>query len=198
MNKIHYAQILSSIFAAIIFIFSLSCSQKLHEEKSNLVIEEKNVIVDSITSVDKNINVRIKFTHYYPYCGGATPNESQMNNYILLSNTNFILIDLVTENKTLVQTNSSGFLELNLLPGRYAIQETYKNCSFEEFMAGVDRNADVFVEELDEDCYRKWWKSMLGEFTVVADEKLELAMGTASQCFTGINPCTIYNGPIPP
>jgi hypothetical protein len=202
-----------TIYFALI-LCCLSCSQKLHEKEStkilfNPVNSSNKFKADTLSSalitkdtntstVLNDYNVRIQLTHYFPYCGGAAPNESQQNNFSLLSNTDFLLINLNSSEKTTVHTDSSGYLTLKLEPGHYGIQEIYKDCSFEEFMQRVERTSGNYFLEMDETCYKDWWKKLLGEFKILGDENLELKMSTSSACFTGTNPCLMYTGPDPP
>lgn len=118
----------------------------------------------------------------------------------MYKNTNFILIHLNTGKKTTVQTNSEGKLLLNLSNGKYAIRETYKDCSFEEFQRNnIQSYSNDLAPNRDEDCYKNWWKSNLGEFNISnANTLIDLHFQTKSGCYTGLNPCLYYIGPAHP
>lgn len=175
-------------------------NQRKKKEANKAVTVEETVQPAKIKLQNEKPNITIAINQYIPYCGGAYPAEDQLNNNQPISNTEFVLIDLADSSKTIVKTNALGVIELYLKPGNYAVQESFKNCSFQEFQT---RNAITISGEYyqigDDECYLNWWKSFLGTFTILEPQQelfLNLAIGSA--CFTGTNPCLYYNGPYPP
>jgi hypothetical protein len=123
-----------TVLFLLIVLFS---SNDLIAQKDKRVKKEKKTKEESLEKDTaptlKTFNVSIYITHYYPYCGGAYPDESQQNNYQPLRNTNFVLINFTANTETIVQSDSTGTLKLNLAPGKYGIKEMFKNIPFEEF-----------------------------------------------------------------
>lgn len=171
------------------------------EEETSEVIEEDDVPVVLIPDEIPAHNIEITISHFAPYCGGAHPSEEILENqYRLMGNTEFILLNLETMDKERVQTNAKGVLYLQLPKGRYAIRELFKDCSYSEF---VERNPAKYggylVPSPDTDCYKNWWLSNLGEFEISDPAQLQsFTYETGDRCFTGSNPCVEYIGPYPP
>lgn len=197
-----------TVLGFIILLFSCGSSKETIVVKEIDITHIDTLITsDSTSEVDNQLdsadqyNISIYFTHFTPYCGGAAPDPGRIAQQTRAqSNTYFLLINLNTGEKSKVKTNDMGFLYLNLPQGKYAIREMYKDVSFEEFREQYYQPpSDYHQESPDEECYRKWWQSNLGEFTILAgDEVQELKMGTSESCFTGNNPCISYTGPYPP
>lgn len=159
----------------------------------------KEQIVNPTALVIDSINVSIYITHHYPYCGGAYPDESEMNNYQPLANTNFVLINFTTNTETIVKSDSTGTLKLNLAPGKYGIKETYKNIPFEEFYEKYYVEGNDQTQAEGKECYRSWWSGLLSEFVIVdSATKIKSDCTIYDACFTGINPCLNYFGSWPP
>jgi len=152
-----------------------------------------------VDSAGIEANVEVNVTHYYPYCGGAYPDESDLNNYSILSNTSFMLYCLDSNEKIIVKSNANGTIKLNLKPGKYALREMYKECTYEEFAEKYKpKNIGNDYEE-DPLCYKRWWASYFLEFTVESPEvKKVYDYSFYDACFTGNNPCISYFGPYPP
>jgi len=155
---------------------------------------------NDVVVIEDKSNIQITITHYTPYCGGAAPTQEMLDNRNHpMSNTSYNLINLDTKEKTKVTTDALGVLHLDLGIGNYAIQELFKDCSFEEFKKQNITSSGMYQQDLGSDCYEQWWKSYLGEFNVISmDEKKHLNMSESESCFTGNNPCLMYTGPYPP
>jgi len=150
------------------------------------------------TSRAQDYNVKIEIRHSVPYCGGAAPSYEDLNQSYLVSG-NFYLVNLITNQKTLITSNSKGIIALDLNIGKYGILEAFKNVSFHEFKKNNESNNGDYYQTGNDDCYKKWWKANLIEFEVTDNTKTqELKAATYSRCFTGNNPCDMYNGPYPP
>lgn len=155
--------------------------------------------LDTEVNPTRPINVSIYIDHYYPYCGGAAPSYEQMNNYQAMANSNFVLVNLETGKKQIVKTDSTGHLNLLLPVGKYGIKELFKDCTFNEFLQKNTSSQGSYIQDMGEDCYKNWWASYLGEFSItdpslIIDGHYSLSEG----CFTGNNPCIVYLGPYPP
>ena len=166
-------------------------------EGEDHVQEEEEVLFEE----DKTYNVSIKLFRFTPYCGGAAPDwEMEQRQTSPMNYTTLLLLDLDANMKREVKTDSAGVLYLNLKPGKYAIREKYKDCSFEEFKKQNFQNSDdYYISTPDSNCYYNWWSSNFLEFEVTKEDSLyQYSQTTYSQCFTGRNPCINYIGPWPP
>lgn len=184
-------------FSAIVLLLFWISSCKTNAE-SHFVSNSENQASQAIKA-DTLYNVRIELTNYYPYCGAASPSEDQLNNYSLCANTTFLLTNKQTGTQNKVTTNDEGFLLLNLPKGEYGLKETYKDCSFDEFVTKMRTFEGNYYFDAGLDCYKTWWASNFLEFSI--DEStlsIDKQFVFSEACFTGINPCVIYNGPMPP
>ena len=147
----------------------------------------------------KHYNVQVKILRYIPYCGGAAPSEEMMNNYQPGIN-DFVLINNSTKEKSTFRTDSLGMYQLNLDNGEYIIREIFKDLTYEEFYAKNSiTKGQYYKNTTDTDCYRKWWEQNLFEFEITDTTTIiQLTSTLKSACFTGNNPCIMYNGPWPP
>lgn len=191
------------IFNLVILLATVSFSQnseKNKKVKSKIKSEVKEVEVDTnlYKPNNENHNVKIYFSHYYPYCGGAYPTDEQQNNYVIRNYEKFALINIDTNDTLFVKTDSVGYLKLNLPQGNYKIKEMYQLCSFNEFLSKYQTNESGYVQSDGQNCYRSWWESSLIEFTITGSTPLQNSVTTADRCFVGSNPCLFYNGPYPP
>jgi hypothetical protein len=153
---------------------------------------------EKVTVIKGNVNITI--THHAPYCGGMAPSQDMLDRLVTpMSNTQYNLINLKTLEKTKVKTDSLGILYLDLGIGSYAIQELFKDCTFSEFLQQNITTSGTYSQDLGSECYKKWWKSYLGEFTIISKDELQhLNLSESESCFTGRNPCVMYTGPYPP
>lgn len=184
-----------------LFIACGTAKKVEHNNKDVNVVEDEEIIEISDTSHKAPYNTKITISHFTPYCGGAAPDDEMLARQTSLqSNTIFILINHSTGEKTNVKTDSEGVLYLNLAEGAYAIRETYKNCSYEEFYEKhYQPNSDYHQTSTDQDCYKNWWASNLGEIHITKSDSLnKYEYMTSSACFVGRNPCVNYTGPWPP
>lgn len=150
-----------------------------------------------ISQNENEFNVKIQITEHIPYCGGAYPSDEQLNNYIPYNET-LVLIDITNGTKKDLNPKN-GILYLNLTEGKYAIKEKYKDVPFHEFYSSNNNTHESYIIQGDNDCYKKWWLSNLLEFEIKAnDTSKTYDCAISSRCYTGINPCDYYNGPIPP
>ena len=183
-------------------LFSCGSSKDIKKD----IIEDK--IVDEVDLTDEthlddldDHNISITITHFQPWCGGMAPTEEMMERQTQLQRyTSFILLDIISGEKSKVKTDSTGTLYLKIAPGKYAIRELYKDCTFEEFKAENYREPDdYYVVNGQADCYETWWASNLGTFEILAGDEIQhFDWSTRDRCFTGNNPCVSYTGPWPP
>ena len=186
------------VLAALLF-FSLYCGVSHAQYKR--MIRKTNAVEygPQPDSVNTEANVEVNVDHYYPYCGGAYPDESELNNYSILSNTSFMLYCLDTNEKLIVKSDQYGTIRLMLKPGRYALREMYKECSYEEFAEKYKPKTLGSDYEEDPLCYKRWWASYFLDFTIESPEIKQVFNHTFfDACFTGNNPCISYFGPYPP
>ena len=183
-----------------VLIFFIAYSVKSHAQYKRMIRKTQTVEYGPQNdSLIGDANIEVNVSHYYPYCGGAYPDESELNNYSILSNTPFMLYCLDTNEKIIVKSDQNGTIKLLLKPGKYALREMYKECSYDEFAEkykpknlGNDYEEDVL-------CYKRWWASYFLEFTVESPEIKQIFNHSFfDACFTGNNPCISYFGPYPP
>ncbi len=181
-------------------LFTSASAQK--KERVKKIKPERSIIeetVDSSTLVLQAFNVSIYITQHIPYCGGAYPDESEQNRNIPLIHANFVLINLTTNTQSIVQTDSTGTLKLSLAPGKYGLQEIYKNIPFDEFYAKYYNGGNSQIITEGKECYRSWWSRLLSEFIIVDPATtIQSDCTIYDACFTGNNPCLNYFGPYPP
>lgn len=172
----------------------LSC-----KTSENTSVSNNNEKQETITSVDKDQphNVEISLKTFKPYCGGAFPSDQQLNNYSKGVDS-YLLINTISNDTTTVKSDSLGAIYLNLKNGNYEIRELYKNMSFNEFQEKNQPKVNQALLGLDENCYKKWWLENLLKFEVKEATSINKYDATIKKvCFTGKNPCLMYNGQLP-
>lgn len=161
-------------------------------EKENSIKENEIAVIQIPVH-----NVQILIRQYIPYCGGAYPSEDQLNNYTAYSG-DIILINNKDSTRTVIPSFQNGEYYLNLEPGSYSIKEGYKNVTFEQFLSANNRGYSQDIVSGDDDCYKNWWKSTLHDFIVTDSEGvLTINCSISSSCYTDVNPCDYYIGPLP-
>jgi len=187
------------IFYIMLLVSTTACASSKSTNHSSKEISEDTTKQKAQTIEDDSVIITIH--HYTPYCGGAAPSQDILARQNQAQrNTTFLLINLETNKKTEVKTDSNGVLKLKLPDGKYGIKEKYKDCSFKEFMEQYEKETGQnYIPNNDSDCYKKWWMSNLGEFEITASSPIqEFNWQTRSACFVGRNPCVNYIGPWPP
>jgi len=151
-----------------------------------------------IKAIENSKAVSITIQKHIPYCGGARPTAEMENNYVLV-NDEFILINKTNTTKLKVKSDSLGKIILNLKEGSYAIRETFKEYDFETFYKRETSKLNSYIIDGKKDCYKVWWTKNLIDFTIdQSQDSLILKATITEKCYTGVNPCTEYNGPFPP
>ncbi len=179
-----------------LLIAFLACSTA----KTVTVLDEQSTAQQDSANTSP-FNTFITLSHYHPYCGGMAPTKEILaRQRSVQSNTTFLFINLDTQQKERLKTDSTGVLKLNLKAGKYAIREQYKDCSFEDFYKNNFREPSTYyLDQGGKDCYKNWWLANLGEFEITdTDSTYHFSFQSADRCFTGNNPCLMYIGPMPP
>ncbi len=189
----HYKH--SLLLTAILLVLSACSSVKNSTSTNDELTDVKIEILEEMGAIEYH-NVEVQVMQHFPYCGGAAPTEEMMNQYSPASG-NYILVNKVDSSKTTVIADSTGTIYLFLENGEYAIRQMFKDMSFEAFYAKNNDNGNSFTSR-GIDCYRKWWEKNLLDFTVNDTTEVKTKITFGSACFTGNNPCLIYNGPYPP
>jgi len=193
-------RVLFFVLFTIFFVIPVDAQKK--DSINNGGYDRKRLTIEDVEYLETKkfpINIIIFIDQYIPYCGGASPSEEQMNNYQAFGNTDFVLVNIETGEKIIVKTDSTGHLNLSLPIGKYGIKEIFKNCTFQEFYQNALSQSNSYIQEMDEECYRNWWSSYLGEFSITESTSvIKEHYSTSQGCFTGNNPCIIYTGPYPP
>jgi hypothetical protein len=168
------------------------------------------------SSATSETEVKVKMLIFEPYCKGAAPEPgSEYQSYVPDRNNRYF-IRIFKNNNRLVdetsdsipgffsQTDDEGFLHLRLQPGTYGIQLGIKGKPFSEFYRqfNIGSEGDQ-IKHMGKDCYLNWWKTCEAVFEISSGkhEKQFIWLPPvliSKQCFTGVNPCMIYDGPMPP
>lgn len=147
----------------------------------------------------KTIQLEVVFKVHIPYCGGIAPTEEMLNTFAPELNKDFVLTRLdKSYGHLIIKTDSLGKAILELVPGRYGIKRAeFFNTDFESF---YNKQSNISVEGRDrgKECYKKWYESYLIEFDVTETSNRKIDVIIQEFCFTGQNPCIIYEGPMPP
>ena len=184
-------------------IITADASDGLDDNAEHTELIEAPIEKEIVESPPNNepFNVKISITHYTQYCGGAAPSEETLSRLNQPeANTSFVLLNLETQEKSEIKTDSTGTIYLNLPIGKYAVREKFKDCDYETFVSqNPTPTGKYHVEVPDTNCYKNWWAANLSEFEIVKDSPVQFFnLGTRTNCFTGNNPCIYYNGPHPP
>jgi len=135
-----------------------------------------------------------------PYCGGATPPpDIAMGNFVAYSNSVFYLVladDTTRTPYKRFKTNQNGHFEVKVQPNKYWIFHENKMVTYQKFYTNQSSNLPRNTVSSPGDCYREWYNTPDFEFKVTKDTSLHIVF--YQRCFTGINPCIQYTGPMPP
>lgn len=158
----------------------------------------KSTVTNSLDS-GKIANIEVFINVHIPYCGGIAPTEEMLNTFAPESNKDFVLTRLDKSFGNLIfKTDSLGKANLALLPGRYGIKrEEFFNTDFESFYKKHSQT-NIVGRDRGKECYRKWYEAYLVEFEVSETSDRKINVTIQEFCFTGQNPCIIYEGPMPP
>ena len=136
---------------------------------------------------------------HYPYCGGASPPpELEQGRFSSMSNSSFFIVIKEDSSRTPVDsfiTDKKGYFEIKLIPDEYSIFGTNKMLSFEEFIKSHNGDGQNTFS-LGTECLQEWYNKP--DFVLNAKNDTMINIMFYSQCYTGINPCLMYNGPYPP
>jgi len=154
---------------------------------------------EKISSLNKKQphNVVISINTHDPYCGGAFPRESDLNKFSTGSY-NYLLINTTKHDTSTVKSDSLGFIYLNLEIGKYEVRELYKDMPFAQFQEKNKPKVNQSLLVFDPECYKKWWSDNLLKIEIIESTSINKFTATITKrCFTGLNPCIIYNGELP-
>lgn len=142
-------------------------------------------------------NVAFFIRQQIPYCGGAAPTDEMLNRSAPY-NEELVLINL-SDNSKMTINGENGVYYLQLAIGKYALKEKYKDVPYHDFLTSTYNSSNNYTVTGEDQCYKEWWQSNLIEFEVIDPTKTEnYHLTVPNRCYTGINPCDYYNGPLPP
>ncbi len=157
-------------------------------------INKSKVIKTDLILVKGTINIR------KPYCGGAPPpHEEEFGIFYPFANTEFYLVfenDSSRKAQYKIVTDERGCFEIYIKPGTYSLFSKQKMLPFEEFYEINKEVSNSNLMSWGKSCYKKWYNTPDFVFTASRDTFLFVEYGES--CYTGMNPCLIYNGPYPP
>jgi hypothetical protein len=164
----------------------------------------------SCSTVKKQVDsalstVTITCQTHEPYCGGSYPGPGQENGFTFPMQNRTFLVKQGSSNDSLspilqtLKTNDEGILQVKLKPGTYSLIDPDKALSFSEFLAKHQRGKQSdFFHDQDSTCFTRWYHSADFTFVVNPNQNIEAVFTRYTNCFSGHNPCSHYDGPLPP
>lgn len=151
------------------------------------------------TSPSDSTDLHIFVFYYAPYCKGIAP-QSEEEYRVVTADKNEAYVIYNENDSTAVwsfQTNDSGLATLRLPKGNYCIKRAAKYAPFEDFLAQFKGKDNAYVTYGNVSCYYNWWKKCEANVQLIqSSQRISVEVYTA--CFTGIDPCKYYLGPLPP
>jgi hypothetical protein len=151
------------------------------------------------------ITLSITCQTHEPYCGGAYPGPGQENGFTFPMQNRTFCVKQGSSNDSLspilqtLKTNDEGILQVKLKPGTYSLIDPDKALSFSEFLTKHQRGKQSdFFHDQDNACFARWYHSADFTFEVNPNQNLEAVFTRYTNCFSGHNPCSHYDGPLPP
>jgi len=163
------------------------------------IMDSSNSDLTNSKDTSKTVKMEVNLKVHIPYCGGIVPTEEMLNTFAPESNKDFVLTRLDKSYRNLIfKTDSLGMAYLELVPGRYGIKRAeFFNTDFESFYKKYS-NTNIEGKDRGKECYKKWFEAYLVEFEVSYNSNRKINVTIQEYCFTGQNPCIIYEGPMPP
>ena len=134
---------------------------------------------------------------HVPYCGGAKPTPEMEKGR--LDPVDTVLITKVSSRKmSMIQIplDINGFAQIKLPKGDYNLFHKNKGLSIEELKKLYLPTNNKWYTYKGDSCLMFYISTPDLGFKV--SKKTEYKALFRSRCFTGVNPCIIYNGPLPP
>ena len=159
----------------------------------------KNKTKETVISLnqDQSYNVEIAINTREPYCGGAHPREEDLNK-VSVGAFSYLLINTTSNDTATIKSNTSGQIFLNLKVGNYEIRELYKDIPFDQFQKNNQPKANQKLLGNSTGCYTNWWSENFLKFEITEPLKVHKYKATINKmCFTGHNPCVVYQGRLP-
>ncbi len=176
-----------SIFI-LINIFTVGCFiQKNDTRNYSLDPKQEKITIQGLVQI------------HFPYCGGASPPpELEQGRFSPTANSSFFIVIKEDSSRTPVDsfiTDKKGYFEIKLIPDEYSIFSADKMRPFSDFIEnkGGDGN---YILSRGTDCLKEWYNTP--DYALNAKQDTMINIIFYSRCYTGINPCLIYNGPYPP
>lgn len=138
---------------------------------------------------------------HQPYCGGARPTQERARGtFAPLASTTFFVRKGDTnspENEVVAHfsTDASGTFELQLPTGVYSVLHSDKELSVDAFIAKQSPTGPHRTSS-GRTCMEAWYQRPDFLLSVTRDTSVVLTYN--ARCYTGTNPCAVYNGPVPP
>lgn len=134
---------------------------------------------------------------HVPYCGGAKPTPEMEKGRLDPMDTVFVTRSFLKKQKTIqVPLDINGCTHIKLRKGKYSLFHKHKLLSVEEFNKLYRPANNKWYSYKGDSCLFKYMSNSDAEFEVL--KKTELKVIVKSRCYTGINPCIDYSGPLRP
>ena len=161
--------------------------------------------VDGMAETAENIwegkhTLTVTMQSHRPYCGGAAPNEDQVNGFTdpMANEVFYIYKDERPSSVTKmvkVTTNEQGKFSIDLQEGVYSIISADKALPIDEFIEKKKIDG-MYYTYSDDSCFKTWRTTP--DFTIDLAATADEVVTISERCFTGDNPCMKYTGPYPP
>ena len=134
---------------------------------------------------------------HIPYCGGAKPTHEMERGRLDPMDTVFVTKSLRKKQKTIqVPLDINGCAQIKLRKGNYSLFHKHKLLSVKEFNKLYRPENNKWYTYKGDSCLYKYMSNPDAVFGVSKQKKIKVIV--KSRCYTGINPCIDYSGPLRP
>ncbi len=149
-------------------------------------------------SSKKTITVKGVIKHHTPYCGGAYPTpEMEKGITKPFANHSMFVVEKNSQKRNAVAqftTDDKGNFSVTLPIGEYDVYGNHKKGSFKDFVS--KNSSGKFLVLKDTECLKKWYNTP--EFSINSQKDTIIEFTYSSRCYSGLNPCLKYIGPMRP
>lgn len=134
---------------------------------------------------------------HVPYCGGAKPTIEMEKGRLDPMDSVFLTKGSGQKIKTIqIPLDINGFTQIKLPKGSYSLYHKHKRLTVDEFNKLYRPRNNKWYTYKGDSCLCKYLLTPDAVFEV--SKKTELKVIVKSRCYTGINPCIDYSGPLRP
>ena len=134
---------------------------------------------------------------HVPYCGGAKPTPEMEKGRLDPMDTVFVTKSLRKKQKTIqVPLDINGCAHIKLRKGNYSLFHKHKLLTIKEFNKLYRPENNKWYTYKGDSCLYKYLSNPDAVFEVSKQKIIKVVV--KSRCYTGINPCIDYSGPLRP